>query len=866
MKSWIRNLSILAAIGVLAACGDSTSPNSSGDGGSGGEGGDGGAGGAGGVGGTGGGEPLPPDGSGWEGVEVRLDWHHQPFGEVFRLLAADFAGTGEPDLALGARRPALMRGDGSGVAWYANWEMSAELDGDDGNFTYGLAAIPSQGGAQDLLVSSSQGDAFLLDGRDGTRRWHTVLDSEYPWVDFATFGDEEDPLFFPVSGRAAYRAKTGEVAWKVPESIMPSHVHTARQGEGESTGVFFLKEMDFEFGRGGDKPIGHPILHSYAVSGEPVFEYHFPNTFQPMRMIPADLDGAGSDSAVVVFQYGKIAAIGPTGEERWEKTLVVFDEDWKQIVENMVSGDIDGDGKDEIFIVYRNGAVRDHSETLLVALDSEGNELWRQDFYEAINDIKLERLGGEAVLLLASGDRMVAGTGNLRALATEAGLTERERSLLFVQHVRPVTQVVLLPRGGETLIAFATDDGTVRVVRWPGGSPTWSQYFGTWLSALAVAEDVTVVGDALGSVFLLDSDGEMAWSHKLGEGNAWAIEAIAHGPFGEKREPRIVVGAGLYSPEGRGLLESYTLEGQRRLSRVVLGTIKDVAVADLDNDGRTEILYVEGDRGEDPLKPGKCRLSILEEDGTKRLEKELAVCAISEISIGDMDGDGLPEIAVRTDPLVGPEKPMLAVLNHDGSVRWTKEESLELSTWIHVGSSGLVTGGGTMTYQGFVALRDPATGEKVWKTLLPLIEGHPTLPNVPRHGVLVSHEGRRWIATHSSANVLYLLDEASGEIFWGTTLEDPATHFSRRHNGGPVTFVPATDDTPAFLAVGQEAIGRIISQAFAVSLDGKVQSGFTLTAPAHWIATTRRKDGKVGAVVGAKLGIHTLGIHAKGGE
>lgn len=848
---------------LLAACGEADEPNHSG--GSAGSGGDdvgtggvgGGDGGTGGTGGTGG--ILPPPGDGWDGVEARLEWRQQGFGDVFELLVADFSGDGQDDVAVGARRPFLLDGDGSSIAWYVDWEPADILTkGGDSEFIYGLAAIPSEEGGTNLLVTSSLADAFLVDGRTGERIWHNWLDVTFPFVSLAVFGDPDDPLFFTAYGRKAHRAKTGEVAWELPVSE-PTWVRTIRLDPGEPPALLIGQEMGVSIGEGGGFT-GVPSVHVLDEEGQLVFETSLPKNRQLTDVFAADLDGLGSQSPILHFGDNVLVALNPDGSTRWETTISIFAEPWHHMFSGFSVADVDGDGKEEILLLYIDGSVPTSDRTgTVVLLGPDGAIRWTHDFPYYLSRAEFARVGGQTVVLVSAGNPFVISSGALAVLDPTKSL-EEGRLLHLEETFYPVTHAAVVERDEGAVIAFTGLDGYMRALHWPGTGLAWDRYWMARASKTDAIEDEgehhVVIGDDYGTLSLFDAAGRMQWNRAMADGKAFEITALSHGRLGG--ETRIVAAAVALVDEVKAVIETYSLHGQRRSTRELDARVLHLHLGDLDDDGRDEILYVTGMKHDQDT----CRLLVENEAGVPLHQQELGACEEAEIVTGGPVGDET-RIAVRIHPgFLHGVPPRLFLLDRDGTIRWFFDESIDVTLWVKFSEYGLVTGGGSTSGDGFVALRDFETGDKLWRATLPGDEND--FRTDPSWHSVVFHADGDYVATHTARGNVYLLAQESGEILWNVTTDHPDDRELDDHDGAPLVFVPATESTPAFLAVSQGGIGNARSRTYALSLSGEFQWDLMMYSPARWAHVIRLEDGRPAATIVTNLGIYTIALDVEG--
>lgn len=864
MRKWILALVFTS---LLVACGEDGDPPTDGTGGSGGVGGEGGSGGVGGDGGTGGTGGtggsggsggtiggIPPDGSGWEGVEARLEWRHQGFGDTFALAVADFSGDGKDDVAVGGRRPFLLDGDGSSIVWYVDWEPTDMLTkSGDSEFIYGLAAIPSDEDGPDLLVTSSLGDAFLVNGRTGERIWHTFLDVRWPFVRLTVFGDPDDPLFFTSYGRKAHRAKTGEVAWELPVQE-PTWAREIRLEPGGPSGLLIGQEMGGTVGEGGGFT-GVPSIHVVDAEGQLVFETTFSKDRQLTNVFAADLDGAGAQSPVLHFGDNTVVALNADGSTRWETTISIFAQAWHHMLETFSVADADGDGKEEILLLYTDGSSPTaERKSSVVLLGPDGAIRWTHDLTYLATRAEFATVGGQTVVLVSAGNPYVITPGAIAVLDPTKTL-EEGRLLLYKETFYPVTNATVVERDGESVIAYVGLDATLRTLDWSSGEKAWDHYWLNWVSqSVAVADGSNhhlALGDQFGTLALLDAAGRMEWSRALADGRAFDVTAIAQGRLGG--ETRIVAAANALVEGGRAVIESYSVRGQRRSMQAVDAPVLYLHLGDLDGDDRDEVLYVTGMNSLEDV----CRLHIANEAGVPLHEVELGGCQEAEITTGPEEGE--KRIAVRIHPgFLQGVPPRLFLLDSEGTILWFFEESVDVTLWVQFAEHGLMTGGGNVGGDGFVALRDFETGEKLWRTPLP--DDKEEFGVDPSWYGILFHAGGDYVATHTARGNVYLLDQGSGEIYWSASTDHPDEKATEDHDGAPLVFVPATDDTPAFLAIPQGLHSRTRSRLYAVSLTGEFKGEVMMSSAASGAHLIQLEDGRPAAAVVTALGVYTIAL------
>ncbi len=146
------------------------------------------------------------------------------------------------------------------------------------------------------------------------------------------------------------------------------------------------------------------------------------------------------------------------------------------------------------------------------------------------------------------------------------------------------------------------------------------------------------------------------------------------------------------------------------------GSAATLALADLDRDGRLEILAVHSDHETSHLRR---RIIAFNHDGTYRWTSDDIVdgqyivesIGLFRLNVADLDGDGVPEILGvhegRTAPVSGFPDNLVTVFNADGSIRWTKpvdgtaaSPSMAVADIDLDGSPEIVIGGAVLDTQG----------------------------------------------------------------------------------------------------------------------------------------------------------------------
>ncbi len=848
-------LSLLIATTALG-CSEDDTPRPAGTGSNpGGSGGAGGSGGGGGSGGTGG----VTAGPGWEGLAPALAWRYQGYGEVFALATGDFLGDGTTQVAVGGRRPLLLSADGASVVWAADWVQPADNHnvGGDNDWAYDLAAIPADGGRVNLLVTSSMGDAALLDGRDGTTIWRAVPEARYAFPFLTTFETEGGLAFLPRFGLAAHAVATGERLWELPVPAIPTFVQTAKRAGGHA-GIVILDEGDMRVGGPG---MGRPgLLASMTAEGELLYAFELPEGEQPSALGVADLGGTGDASALVATTGKPLRAYEPNGDLRWERDIVLFGTDpGRTYVSHLVGRDLDGDGTEEILVVARDGWAPEPARmpTMVVALEATGEQRWSVGFEGMVQQADIAEWGGEPVLLLAAGIPDLGARGAALAISLSEDAEDRVRF-----RTETPGEIRELALQGDTLV-LGTTDGILRGVGLDGES-RWMHHLSTFLYASAKVpvgdEDWVAVADSSANVALIDASGQRRWFARMAVGSfGWSIDVVA-AQLGDTG-PSVITAAKAEREGAVGVIERYSVAGRREGSIPLPSEPAALAAADLDGDGIDEILSLEQARAGETA----CHLRLYNPTLLDVWSTPIELCQYGEISVGAVDADGSLAIAVRTDPgmLLAPST--LSIVEVDGALRWKIDETEEYSLWARAVPGGLLAGGATTQRNGFVGLRSAESGDMTWKTLLPpktdpAMPDGDSLPGASWWGTVLPGEGGEAfrIALSTYNNELVLVD-AAGEIVWSVDTETEAYWPTFRRIGGPVAYVPGTDDVPPHLVTAQCADSRRRADSVTVAMDGTIVGRVPMHAEARRLHVLRRSDGSQVAAAQALLGVWATG-------
>lgn len=784
-----------------------------------------------------------------EGALARR-WVRDGYFEGWAVRAADLDGDGSDEVIYGGRGIAALDEGAFSThvpLWSVKWNHDPNnvLSGGDNGWVTGMEFVEATGDAiPDALVTTENTDAYLIDGADGSKRWYIPRLVGGLSFGFALFDGDRDeiPDLFPTGGSVAISGATGETLWSAP---IPKHARVVASGDLDSESGRDIAIGITPPGAGTNPNTIVPALTAttvFAVSSNGELLYDFKPVSAVTSIATADVTGDGTDEVVVGTFNGIIYVIGTAGL-RW--TVVIG----PGPIRSIATADSDGDGRDEIFASH--SYLDEHSA---VGLSPTGATLWRHVVATPVEVVQIAELDGDAPpeLLVGAG---TSADGIALALNTEI---VAPRELWRVDTVKRVKSFAVATQSDRTRVAIGSDEGLLRVVDSVTGALVWDYVAGGYLKSIAAADldddglDEVISGDQEGFVVASDTDGTERWATRADVGSQGLIMELDTGDVdGDGSVEVAAVGERLFQSNERGVVELYSANGTRRWSTLLAGFADEVVIADLDGDGRKEIVVAEG-RDDS----GTCGVAALDSStGEVLWRTDLFGCLVPHIDVGDIDGDGRPEIGYGEQVLFGTRH--VALLEHDGAIRWTKEVVRE-TTWIEMVAGGIVHGGFATESRGFVARREGTAGEVVWETFLP---DSNDLGGASRYGIIIGDRlGDFRIAASSDAGDVHLLDGTSGARQWATRLEPAGLQFNQRHQAGPVAYVSGTEDHPPVLFAAQYAFARKRSKSFALTMDGTIVGSIPMEGDAEAAAPARFEEGVAGAAVGAGLGVYALDV------
>ena len=746
-------------------------------------------------------------------------WVREGFAEARDLAAADFDADGSAELVYGGRGVAVLDADAPRthrprltVRPLAE-EVDNVLDGGDNQWTTGVEVVSATGDATpDLLYTTSDTDAYLVDGATGRHVWHNPRTGSGLSFGFGLLDAPGDavPDLFPTGGKDAIDGATGSVAWTAAIAKPARHVVTA--------------ELDGRPGRDvlvSHDPVGPSNLTGpsvYALSGSGQVLWSFGAVTVVHDLAAGDLDGDGRDEAIIANHQGAVVAVGAAGL-RWATPIGASP------VSAVAAGDTDGDGLDEVF----GAAVTDAVDFAVVGLTPTGVPLWRHPVPRPAN--VLEPAPGVLIVGTGEGDR---DTGVAMALATSPTAVQRERWRVAAQG--QVASATVARHQGRDVVAFGGDEAVLRVVDLATGAPIWKWTSGDFLRAADAGDtdgdgvDEVATADDRGHVMLVEADGAVRWTATPQAGRSTATGvAILRGSG-----PKVAGIAHTYSPgDGSSTLAAWHADGRPAWSIVVPGSSEALAPAELTGDdvddlvvGEYPSLHADGDG---------CFVSAYNgRSGVRLWRTQISGgCLVSHIGV---DRDSGP-IAYGDQALF--EVPHVALLGRDGSLRWNLAVD-ESTGWVAPVPGGVVAGGYASEARGHVTLRHAADGGRGWRRYFGsgrASNGLVESGGASRYGRAIDDldgDGAPEILTSSDEGTFSLLDGRTGARRWSTQVESwTTTPITQIHASGPAAVVPRPDGPPVVVAA-QFATGQPVrGSGYVLDLAGGLLSTFPLMREAR---------------------------------
>lgn len=783
-------------------------------------------------------------------------WVAPGFAEGWDVAAADLNGDGDDEVIYGGRKLAALDADSVRTRkprWSVAWNHVPEddvLDGGDNSWVTGIEMQDiTRDGVPDPLVTTSDTDAYAVDGSTGRKLWHNPQTGAGLSFGFAVVDADIDGVadMFPTGGTHAVSGATGEELWQAP---IPKG---ARWVSGA--------ELDGEPGRDviiGITPPGAgtnpgtivPSLTAktvFAVSSTGELLYDFAPVSGVRSVVGADVTGDGVDETVVGTFNGVLYVLSRTGQLLWSATS-------SGAIENLVAVDVDDDGRQEILLSSAS-VVGESTTSHVAALDDTGAPLWTHPTGGRVATMEAVNLDDDpATELLVGGG---SGDGGF-AMGLETGIVTATRQNWRRETYQRVKSVAVARQDGRLLALLGSEDSHLRAVTAENGAEVWKYVAGQYVQSIDAGDldgdgaDETVTVDDSGNVIATDGRGGLRWARRADVSNNGTLLSVAVDDLDGDGRDEVAVTGWRYGSSDSGVAELFTGDGALIWSRLLPGNGEDVLMADLSGDGVKEVVVAESS-GID----GDCTVSALSsEAGDSLWRTRISACLIPTITSGDTNSDGRVDIAYGDRTLV--TQPHVAILEADGSTRWNLGIGQQVF-WLQALPDGVVHGGYGAQTRGDVTRRDGETGAARWQTTF---EADPDLGSASRFASLVPDQdgdGVFEVAASSDDGTIRLIDGGSGTERWRTPLESADRPMTQRHQTGAPVYVPSQAGRAPALIVTQYGLHRKRARTFSLSLTGQVTGSIPMEGEADGGAVPFGfPDGVLGAAVGAGLGTYAV--------
>lgn len=637
------------------------------------------------------------------------------------------------------------------------------------------------------------------------------------------------------------------------------------------------REEGGEDGRGEGREEGRRAnlgIAAFNANGEPLYEVELEAT----RIYAAalyDLDGDERDDVILGTGDG-LVTLDPQGAIDQE---IAIDGD----IDRILAVDLGGDGRDEIIVGTHND-----QGSVLYAYGQDGNELWNAPLDGRVYTYEALDLNGDGVDELITGlgyTRDQGAMGQAQTIAWSIGEDGPNEQWRFGTAVPAQGYVTIegMEEGEEDRLYITSGDAKVHTLSSYSGEviDTWNA--GGMNHAVATGDldgdgvSETVIGDVYGNLSVLDANGETLFEAML-EGEGPAVVTGIDVAGAENGAPGYFVASGYaFRGENAGVLQAFDIDGNTLFSVTTPNGLAEAKFADLNGDGTQEIVVSHftfriGDEreergtpergGEERQGPGDdgrdergldpqqdreaCGVMAYDLDGRLLWEAEVASCDISQIAVGDIDGNGTDEVAYGDLGRDGPFH--MALLDGYGELLWGVESDRDDTVWLAIVEGGVVFGGRSEQDGGHVTLLDARDGMERWR-----IDAGGAADNAPEmeDSPFGSFSGSLFgqpiddlngddideLAFSTVDGNVVLVDGANGQTLWEGSISDaryeepmdgadgmereeyPSSARSGDLVGGPLTFVPGADGSRGLLVVTGYDFERFGSEAFAFDLD-----------------------------------------------
>lgn len=765
----------------------------------------GGAGGDGGSGGTGG-DQQPP-GPTWDDVSpvVRTDWG--TVGNVALWKKGRFGPDGGPGYVYGGNGIGAVADDGTLL-----WRLDAEGDILD------MQVVRLDGKADHVLATTLDGGAVLVNGEDGSVVWARELSyHDERRAEMVLLGDEDEPLFYSVFGKSIHSVKTGEVAWNHGLRSVPLYAQALPRGGGQSPLVVLAVDP------GPERVEEEPDLFAFTTDGEPVFSVSSGRYVTQLGWAPLGEDGA--PLLLVGTNDARLVAFSAEGVHQWTRNLVDSGNTWLTYVDQLLVADIDADGGHEIFVELESS----QEGSSLLSLAADGTVNFRRSLDRQILRMEwLEASGGPRLILSFEGFPRVSDVATVDARTGDD-----------LQSVRGLRAVRGFERAHDPSKVFVgMVDGRAAFVDATGAAEEGFYVGNPILHAVPASPEGVLVATPWGQVASIEGT-TPRWTRHF---DPKERSFVGESHFVEEDGRGILAVSGILSgaqedPGSPGF--HFIAEDGEHLSSI--STFRQPTafdLVDLDGEGPHEIVTVHY-----PLSGSTvCTLVAYERtNGDILWETDLPECLYVWVQAGDVDADGRPEVAVAGFQLT--HQPFAGLVDADGSVRWMHRLMYQ-PFWTLALPGGVAFGGTGDDGNGFAVFYDAESGEKVWETRIPSWR-NPDDPLETRQGFAYfatavgdrNEDGFDEIALTTVAGEVFLLDGKTGSILWRRSIRGDGS--TSDAGGGPIAWVPATEDTPEYLVVTEQESRAVATTTAIFDLEGNRRG--EVTSRGGVASVTRRK-------------------------
>lgn len=342
--------------------------------------------------------------------------------------------------------------------------------------------------------------------------------------------------------------------------------------------------------------------------------------------------GASGTRVLLSSEDGNLYVLDQDGSLAWRHTS-------EGLTHSLSSGDLDGDGIEELLLAYNAPAERgDAFRSGLMALRQDGRVMWSSpvtQYVRSVSAVEIDESPPSEVLGVTAGGwiGVVSGAGQPLWSTRSAGSM-------------PLVVPMDLEGDGRDELCVGTDDGWLRLLS-PAGQPMWEFNLGGGpVRAVAGADTngdgrLELLAASLdGQVVALDSAGAELWRYDLPEeplgplssgGNPAAAGGLLWGDFEGPGK------SGWVCATAAGTLVGISSTGSYRWSYTVRSRLLAVGSGDVDGDGRDEIVAASTDGV----------LYLLADYGVLLARHNLGSAATA-LLVSDIDDDGRDDLLAGT--------------------------------------------------------------------------------------------------------------------------------------------------------------------------------------------------------------------------